>query len=180
VKEIDKKILGKIKKLLVACLKGLEKEGIILINTGDRHWVNSFATEIITRRGISLRDFMEWIKLGSSQLQDISYGDIHVHICKLRHKEVVALIQLECKETGDIKEICLTRKQKQILRYVSKGLSNKQIANKLNISPGTVNTHLDNIYLKLGCSSRFEASLIAIKNGLFLCPEEIPSKNIVK
>ncbi len=49
-----------------------------------------------------------------------------------------------------------------------RGESNKSIADIMKISPGTVNTHLDNIYSKLGCSNRLSACLIALRNGLFL------------
>jgi DNA-binding NarL/FixJ family response regulator len=55
-----------------------------------------------------------------------------------------------------------------------KGFSNKKIAGLMKISPGTVNTHLDNIYRKLGCSNRVTACITAVKNGLFLPSAEVP------
>jgi DNA-binding CsgD family transcriptional regulator len=179
VNKIDSDILAKIRKSLKTCLEQLENEPIILIDAKGKYRVNSFARKIIFQRGISLEDFTDWIRLGSSHLQDISYRDIHVHICRLHKKEVIASLKLEPKGTGTKKEVNLTEKQKEILRYVLRGLSNKEIARGMHISPGTVNSHLDNIYRTLGCSSRLEAALSALKKGLFLCSrEEYPKREI--
>jgi DNA-binding CsgD family transcriptional regulator len=176
VNKTDSDILAKIKKSLKACLAQLENEPIILIDAKGKYWVNSFARKIISKRGISIEDFTEWIRVGSSHLQDVSHRDIHVHMCRLRKKEVIAFLKLEPKYSDTVKKIDLTEKQKEILRYVLGGFSNKEIADRMRISPGTVNSHLDNIYLKLRCSSRLEASLIALKDGLFLRSREVLSK----
>jgi hypothetical protein len=80
VNKADSDILAKIKKALEACLKELENEPIILIDAKGKYWVNSFARKIVSQRGISLEDFTEWIKVGSSHLQDASHRDVHVPI----------------------------------------------------------------------------------------------------
>jgi pimeloyl-ACP methyl ester carboxylesterase/DNA-binding CsgD family transcriptional regulator len=51
----------------------------------------------------------------------------------------------------------LTRREKQILELVSRGLSNAGIAEKLYVSEKTVRNHLTRIYRKLGVSSRTQA-----------------------
>lgn len=48
----------------------------------------------------------------------------------------------------------LTQRQKQIARHVSQGLSNKEIAEKLDISPATVAAHLRTIFTKLRVRTR--------------------------
>lgn len=48
----------------------------------------------------------------------------------------------------------LTPKEQEIVQYVYVGLSNKQIAYEMNISPSTVKNHLYNIFKKLGVSNR--------------------------
>jgi len=51
----------------------------------------------------------------------------------------------------------LTPRQQDLLRLVAAGHTNTQIARRLGISEGTVRTHLENIYQKLGVSSRTAA-----------------------
>jgi DNA-binding NarL/FixJ family response regulator len=50
------------------------------------------------------------------------------------------------------------------------GLSNKAIAATLNVSPRTINFHLDNLYAKLGVASRTEALLAALRQGWVRAP----------
>lgn len=60
----------------------------------------------------------------------------------------------------------LTSREKEILALVAKGLSNKDISEKLFVSELTVKTHLKNIFKKLNVSSRTQAILVAINHGL--------------
>jgi serine/threonine protein kinase/DNA-binding CsgD family transcriptional regulator len=65
-----------------------------------------------------------------------------------------------------IAPIDLTPREIEVLRLMVEGLSNKQIAHALSISPRTINFHLDNIYSKMGVHSRTEAAIYALRNGL--------------
>lgn len=51
----------------------------------------------------------------------------------------------------------ISPREQQVLRLLSAGLSNRQIAARFSISASTVKTHLENIYHKLGVSSRTQA-----------------------
>jgi LuxR family transcriptional regulator, maltose regulon positive regulatory protein len=51
----------------------------------------------------------------------------------------------------------ISPREQEVLRLVSAGLSNKEIAARLSVSHSTVKTHLANIYLKLGVNSRMQA-----------------------
>jgi DNA-binding NarL/FixJ family response regulator len=60
----------------------------------------------------------------------------------------------------------LTAKETEVLRLLAKGLSNKEIAHQLHVSPRTVQAHLASIFSKLGVASRTEAVVRALKEGI--------------
>lgn len=59
----------------------------------------------------------------------------------------------------------LTPREIEIVRMVASGQRNKEIADRLAISEGTVKTHLHNIYKKLGLSGRIVLHLYARRKG---------------
>jgi predicted ATPase/DNA-binding CsgD family transcriptional regulator len=60
----------------------------------------------------------------------------------------------------------LSDREAEVLRLLAAGWPNERIANALFLSPRTVQTHLTNIYRKLGVSNRSEAVRFAIEHGL--------------
>ena len=60
----------------------------------------------------------------------------------------------------------LTKKERELLPLLVKGLPNQEIANQLHISTATVKYHLANIYSKLGVRNRVEATNIALEHHL--------------
>ncbi|MDD3472495.1 MAG: LuxR C-terminal-related transcriptional regulator [Syntrophaceae bacterium] len=64
----------------------------------------------------------------------------------------------------------LSEREREVLRLVSQGKSNKEIAQALFISINTVKVHLANIFKKTDVSSRTEATLYAIEHGLVDSP----------
>ena len=58
----------------------------------------------------------------------------------------------------------LSRREKEVLRLLGDGLSNREIAERLFISPKTAEHHVSRIYAKLGVSSRAEAAAYAARN----------------
>src|SRR5271170_1914423 len=60
----------------------------------------------------------------------------------------------------------LTAREVDVLRLLARGLSSKQIASRLVISPKTARNHIEHIYAKIGTSSRVTASLFAMQHGL--------------
>lgn len=59
----------------------------------------------------------------------------------------------------------LTPREREVLRLLTRGMTNKAIARALGVSPRTVNFHLDNLYAKLGVASRTEAVLAVLRQG---------------
>ena len=60
----------------------------------------------------------------------------------------------------------LTARERLVLALLVRGRRNRQIAEELGISEGTVKVHVSNIMLKLGVSDRTEAATVAIERGL--------------
>jgi DNA-binding NarL/FixJ family response regulator len=60
----------------------------------------------------------------------------------------------------------LTEREVDVLRGVAQGKSNKLIAVELNISEGTVKTHMKSILPKLDASDRTHAVMIALRRGI--------------
>ena len=65
----------------------------------------------------------------------------------------------------------LTAREIDVLRLLARGLSSKQIASELVISPKTARNHIEHIYAKIGASSRVTASLFAMQQGLIPADE---------
>lgn len=69
--------------------------------------------------------------------------------------------------TTDIEKVqSLTKREIEVLKQVSNGFINKEIANNLFISERTVKNHISNIFKKIDVNDRTQAALFAIKNNL--------------
>jgi len=68
----------------------------------------------------------------------------------------------------------LTDRERQIMRLVSEGLSNKEIGRRLNITDGTIKVHLHHIFTKLEISNRTVLAALAISyNDRVGLPEDM-------
>jgi HD-GYP domain-containing protein (c-di-GMP phosphodiesterase class II) len=61
----------------------------------------------------------------------------------------------------------LTPREAEVLRQLAHGLSTKEIARTLSVSPKTVDNQTQSIYRKIGAKSRTAAALYAMENGIF-------------
>ncbi|MBI3362248.1 MAG: response regulator transcription factor, partial [Chloroflexi bacterium] len=61
----------------------------------------------------------------------------------------------------------LTARERDVLRCLTLGASDKDIAQQLYLSVRTVQSHLAHLYHKLGVHSRTEAALVAVRAGWF-------------
>jgi len=60
----------------------------------------------------------------------------------------------------------LTEREREILALLAQGLSNKKIAERLEISEYTVRNHVSQVIAKLGVANRSEAAVLAVQRGL--------------
>lgn len=70
------------------------------------------------------------------------------------------------REEDSIKIESLTERETEVLKLVSNGMYNKEIAEKLQISERTVKNHLFNIFKKIDVTDRTQAALFAIRNHM--------------
>jgi two-component system NarL family response regulator len=80
--------------------------------------------------------------------------------------KIARKIIMEFQDEGLDEQYLLTQREKEIVREIEKGLSYKEIASKLNISPHTVHTHIKNIYEKLQAKNRSDVLVKARKKGI--------------
>ena len=66
----------------------------------------------------------------------------------------------------------LTSREREVLRLIAAGRSNREIASVLFIAPKTASVHVSNILGKLGAASRTEAAAIAHREGLIAQPAQ--------
>jgi DNA-binding NarL/FixJ family response regulator len=59
----------------------------------------------------------------------------------------------------------LTSREVEVLRLVAEGYTNREVAHTLVIGTATVKRHLDNVFAKLGVSTRTAAAAVAIRSG---------------
>lgn len=65
----------------------------------------------------------------------------------------------------------LTERELEMVALVAEGLTNREIAARVFLSPNTVKVHLRNIFAKTGVSSRTELSILAVREGWISVPE---------
>jgi two-component system response regulator NreC len=111
-----------------------------------------------------------FVKGGSSAellaaLRAVKNGD--VYISPIMTKKLLS-DYLHHNKTEQGKEVYtgLTGREREILKLVAEGLNNQEIADKLFLSPSTVQTHRANIMAKLGLHSRTELVKYALQHGL--------------
>ncbi len=64
-------------------------------------------------------------------------------------------------DENKIKELDITTREYEVLQYISDGLSNKEIGEKLFLSESTIKTHVSNLLVKLNAKRRTQAVQIA-------------------
>ena len=83
-----------------------------------------------------------------------------------RFLEVEAIVDSSSEgQAGKLKKI-MTPREKEVLRFLTTGRTNKEIAKALFISEKTVKSHLNSIFRKLNVTRRLQAILYAINRGL--------------
>lgn len=126
--------------------------------------------------GYDLDEIVRFLRAGATGFiaQDSSLGDLARAIIAAGRGEIVlpeglatkALLALARGEVNRGRPSDnLTEREQEVLTYLARGYTNKDIAQSLFLSVRTVEAHLHNIYSKLEVTSRTEAALWAVNNG---------------
>jgi DNA-binding NarL/FixJ family response regulator len=97
-----------------------------------------------------------------SHLLDPAFGESHRRLegpLNTRVREYFSLLLSAVPSTPEREVVRLTPREQQIVEFLSRGYSDKEIADKLQISAWTVHNHLKHIFEKLGVHSRTEAAI---------------------
>jgi len=100
-------------------------------------------------------------------IQAVHKGELWVErklIAKFLEGEAIADSRRE-GQAGKLKKV-ITAREKEVLRLLTTGRTNKEIAKALFISEKTVKSHLNSIFKKLNVTRRLQAILYAINRGL--------------
>lgn len=95
-------------------------------------------------------------------IRDVYQGQISLSpvIARMLVEEINEASELPLSEDP------LTDREVQVLKLVAQGHTNKEIAEKLVVSEGTVGTHISNILEKLHLANRTQAALYALRRGM--------------
>lgn len=98
----------------------------------------------------------------------LALGEIKVDKSDIKEetRSEINEVAKEISNLGALPEIRLTNREKQVIALCAKGLMNKEIAEKMNISQRTVDTHKNNIFKKLGINSTVELIIYAKQAGI--------------
>jgi len=144
----------------------IEKEPIIVISHSGAVWISEKAKKKLSEKKINTSDLLGWLRIGVKHLTEASYCDLKTFMVQVPQNPQEAEVLIILRDKHGNESPTLTSMEKKVLKYLVKGLSNKDIALNLNIGSGTVNAHLDNVYRKLDVSNRAAAICTAIKLGI--------------
>ena len=156
----------------------LDGNGITLVE--ELHAANSHSMVLVLTASADRIDYAQAIEAGaagvlhkSAQVSEIidAVRRISEGEFLLKPGEIVELLRLagqRREENRDAEKIFarLTPREREVLDALAEGLSDKDIAQRLQISNETQRTHVMNVLSKLGVHSRLHAVVFAVRHGL--------------
>jgi len=145
----------------LALARGAFADGVTALTRARLFWSDFRSPYLVAKIGVE-------IARGCAELGDKESATMELDAAEKLFRELQAepdLVQIKrlrsrSKKAGsDI----LTPREREVLALMADGISNRAIAEKLGVSPKTVNRHVENILGKLGAGTRTAAVAMAIK-----------------
>lgn len=144
-----------------------EGSGLSLVRTLKERWPNLRILLLVMGdpRAERLHSCVKALRDGVSVVSDRLIGSGSV-MAAVQSLSVGARFLDSAIATPGRKLPQLSEREKDVMRWQLAGLSNGEIASKLQISPETVKSHLSNVFQKLGVRNRQQAALMVLQLGL--------------
>jgi DNA-binding NarL/FixJ family response regulator len=160
------RIVNEISKKLRSLELSMRSEPVVVLSGEGSAWFSEPARKLIAEKKVDRGVLLSRLRWQRQHLCSTSCCGMDIISMRLDGDDLLFILR---EHESDDDMFNLTAKEKEILEHLVTGKTNKEIASLLNgISPGTVNTHLDSIYRKLGVSNRAEATYVALKNGIVI------------
>lgn len=165
--------------VVVLDLKMPEKDGLSVLN--DLGGKDASTRTIVLTASEDERDFVEVVRRGArgvvlkqaaSELLLEGIRKVHRGEMWIDQRVAAEVMRAMTRPPGAEQQVrsLLTEREQDIVRLVTQGFRNKEIADKLSIGEQTVKNHLHNIFDKLGVSDRLELALYALHHRLVEAP----------
>ena len=148
----------------------LRQDGVPLWQTKQAtEWLAKyFATDVLANDGaVALPATLAvWLKaaLASQDTTTLVIPQdeysLHLTLSRRKHELLLLLEEKPIQESATLDQYQLTPRETDVLVWVAKGKTNRDIAEILGMSPRTVNKHLEHIYVKLGVETRAAAAAL--------------------
>jgi DNA-binding NarL/FixJ family response regulator len=135
----------------------------IIILTSFGNWEKVNTTLKLGINGYILKDAPPHELLAA--IESVTAGG--VYLGSKVTKELIKHLNPESEQPNQPSPDPLSTRELEVLELISRGLSNREIAENLFLSEKTVKTHINNIFQKLNVKSRTQAAFYALRENLF-------------
>jgi DNA-binding NarL/FixJ family response regulator len=143
--------------------------GVVLIDSRGRVAWHSPRARLWLKGDLSTLDLSALLQASSERLSIAGYPEISVrNLGQVGLGETMLLLAQISTSGGDsarLQQAALTQRESEVLSWLAKGKTNRDIAEILEMSPRTVNKHLEHIFSKLGVETRSAAAAIGARFG---------------